>query len=1075
MLSRFFIDRPIFASVLSIVIVLLGLVAYVVLPTEQYPELAPPVVRVEATYPGASASTIADTVAAPIEQEVNGVDRMIYMASTSTDSRYSLDVSFEPGTDVDMASVLVQNRVNIATAKLPSEVREQGVTVRKQSTALVGVVALSVADPEKHPDIDDLVLSNLLTIRWKDEFARIYGVGGLTILPAKDYSMRIWFDPEQLRARDLTVGDVVSAIRAQNVQVAAGSIGRQPAPEGTDFEYVVTTKGRLSDPEEFRNIIVKSVPGGGVVRIRDIATVERGARDYGTLAQFNGRPGAIMVAYQLPGANLVAVADAIQRKIDELRPTLPAGVEAKYFYDASMFVRASLHEVNKTLVEAFVLVFLVVLVFLKSLRTTLIPMLTIPVSLVGTFMLMAAFGFSVNMLTMFGLVLAIGIVVDDAIVVVENVERVMREEGLSARDATIKAMGEITGPIIAISLVLMSVLIPAAAQPGLTGTMYRQFALTIAASVGLSAVCALTLSPALCALLMTHGHGRRSALLRPITLLSDGFEKVFSGITVAYAAISKLLCRGWPIGLAGFGAALVFTAWIYVRIPTGFVPPEDLGFVAITATLPDSASLSRSDAVIRRVADEVRGVDGVADVTSLTGFSLVDGNGSNYANAWVVLEPWDVRYDKGRSLDAIIADVNRIVAPMQEAQFLVFGLPPINGLGNTSGLDMRVQDRAAAGRPALERAVQQLQATAMGQPGVMFAISSFRAGVPQIYLDIDREKVIRLGIPLQSVFQTLQASLGAAYVNDFNEFGRTFQVNIQADARYRLTNQDIVNLEVRTVDASGAQRMVPLSTLLTVEDTIAPAKVERYNLYQAATMTTLLVPGTSSGEGMRTMERAAAETLPDGMGYEWTGMSYQERLVGNAGLFVFGLALLLVYLILAAQYESWSVPLAVVLSVPLVVMGAMIAVDLRGLDNNVFTQIGLVLLVGLGAKNAILIVEFARENRAKGQGIVEAAVHAARTRFRPIIMTSLAFILGVVPLLTATGAGAGSRRALGTAVFGGMIGVTVLGLLFTPMLYCIMQWIDETIFRRAPKGHHAAGGGHEAHDAVKSDPKVSAG
>jgi HAE1 family hydrophobic/amphiphilic exporter-1 len=588
--------------------------------------------------------------------------------------------------------------------------------------------------------------------------------------------------------------------------------------------------------------------------------------------------------------------------------------------------------------------------------------------------------------------------------------------------------------------------------------MYRQFALTIAASTALSAICALSLSPALCRIFLRHEHGDGKAkrgfiLFAPFRWISAGFERVFDGITAAYAFVSRLSCRAWPISLVAFAASIAAVGFIYVRVPTGFVPAEDLGFIAVSATLPDGASLSRSDRVIREVADKVLKVDGVADVTALSGFSLLDGNGSNYANAWVILKPWEERYEHGRSINAIIADINAIVAPVQEARFLVFGLPPISGLGNTTGLDMRVQDRAAAGRDALGRGVEQLAGSANGQPGIALSFSSYRPGVAQIYLDIDREKAIRLGIPIQSVFQTLQASLGAAYVNDFNEFGRTFQVNVQADALFRQTPQDIGRLEVRTGDG----RMVPLSTLLTVSDTIAPNKVERYNLYQSATVTTLLRPGTSSGAGMGTLERVALESLPAGMTIEWTGMSFQERLVGSSGLIVFALGLILVYLILAAQYESWLVPMSVVLSIPLVIIGAMVALLVRGLDNNIFTQIGLVLLVGLGAKNAILLVEFARESRAKGMGIVDAAVHAARVRFRPIIMTALAFILGVVPLLTATGAGAGSRQALGTAVFGGMVGITILGLLFTPMLYCVCQWIDERVLGRVPKPHPAGG------------------
>jgi HAE1 family hydrophobic/amphiphilic exporter-1 len=1060
MFSQFFIRRPVFACVLSILIVLLGAVSIFRLPIAQYPELAPPVVRVEAIYPGANAQTVADTLAAPIEQEVNGVDNMLYMSSTSGDGRYSLDVTFEVGTNIDMAAVLVQNRVNIAQAKLPDEARRQGITTRKQSTNLAGVISLySQLGPDGKPLNDDLYLANYVAINWRDEFARVPGVGAINILPAKDYGMRLWLDPARLKARNLTVNDVIAAVREQNVQVAAGKIGAQPAPTGTDFELNITTRGRLTSPAEFDEIIIKS-DNGGVVRVKDVARTELGARDYSTLASFNGRPNAVMVCYQLPGANLVALTDALEKKLQELRPRLPQGVEAKFFYDSSMFIRASLEEVVVTLIEAFVLVFIVVLVFLQSFRTTLIPALTIPVSLIGTFLFMAALGFSINMLTMFGLVLAIGIVVDDAIVVVENVERNMKEHGLGAYDATVRAMKEISGAVVAITLVLMAVFVPTATLPGITGQMYRQFALTIAASTLLSAVCALTLSPALCALLLSHSdHTRKPWLImRPFAWAGAVFNRVFDGITHVYALLASVTTRLAGVMVLLLLGVFVLTSFVYTRVPTGFVPAEDLGFVVVAAQLPDGASLERSKAVIDRVQSLLRGggeggaganggasegVAGVADVVTLSGFSVLDGNGTNLANAWIVLEPWDVRAKTGRSVPVIMADINRRVGAIKEAQFLVFSLPPIPGLGNASAIDMRVLDRGNLGRDALQQAVGESIGAMMGQrpPKIAFAFSSFRAGVPQLTLDIDRERVLKMGVGLQSVFDTLQTYLGSAYVNDFNQFGRTWQVSMQADAPYRLAPSDITRLQVR----NKRGEMVPLASVMTVRDSFGPERVTRYNLYTSATINGIPIPGVASGDAMATMAAAAEQTLPREMGFEWSGLSYQESRVGSQGLVVFALAILLVYLILAAQYESFATPIAVVLSIPLVIIGAMGALWLRELDNNVFTQIGLVLLVGLGAKNAILIVEFARENRAAGKSIRASAIEAARSRFRPIVMTSLAFILGVVPLLFASGAGAASRQALGTAVFGGMVGNTLLGLIFTPALYVAVQTIAEWI------------------------------
>ena len=1069
MISRLFINRPVLASVLSIVLMLLGAVAGVGLPIAQYPELAPPTVRVEALYPGANARTVADTVAAPIEQEVNGVDQMIYMASTSSDGRYGLDVTFEVGTNVDMASVLVQNRVTIASSRLPEEVRRLGVTTRKQSTTLAGVVSLYSPDGK----VSDIELSNFLNNYWRDEIARIPGVGSVNVMPAKDYSIRVWMDPERLKARSLTVNDVIAALQAQNVQVAAGALGRQPAPQGTDFEYVVTTRGRLQTAEEFGTIIVRSTPDGRELLLRDVARVELGSRDYSTISNFNGQPSAILIVYQSPGANLVQITDALNAAIERLQGPLavplPAGAKVQFFYDSSMFIRASMEEVMHTLIEAFVLVSIVVLVFLQSLRTTLIPLLTIPVSLVGTLLFMKALGFSINMLTMFGIVLAIGIVVDDAIVVVENVERNMSEHGLSPKEATLRAMGEITGPVIAITLVLMSVFIPTAFLPGLTGQMYRQFALTIAASTFLSAVSALTLSPALCALLLKQhdAHHRPGRLKRLVMAPANAFNWVFDRLTTAYGGLAWAAAKVAPVTIVLFLGVLAATAWAYRRVPTGFVPNEDLGFVVCAAQLPDGASLERSQEVIRRVAEAARKIDGVQNVVSLGGFSVLQGNVPNVANAWIVLEPWSERYGKGRfrSIDMIMGDLRRSVAAIEESDFLIFSLPPISGIGNAAGFDLRLQDRGNAGREALAQATTSLigagmgQANGSGQMRLLAVFSSFRTGVPQLFLDIDRAKVLKLGIPLQAVFDTLRAYLGSAYVNDFNLLGRTFQVNVQAEPRFRLQPEDIRKLEVR--NSSG--KMVPLGSFTRVVDALGADRVERYNLYEAATINGIPAPGTSTGEAMSIMEQAAAN-LPQGMGYEWTALSFQEKRAGGQGVVVFALGILLVYLILAGQYESWTAPLSVVLSVPLVVIGSMLLLSFRGLDNNVFTQIGLVLLVGLGAKNAILIVEFARERRAAGVSVVDAAVTAAKTRFRPILMTSFAFILGVLPLTIATGAGAASRQALGTAVFGGMLGQTVLGLVFTPMLYVVVTKIAEWIKppRRSPERSAPAGGALES-------------
>ncbi len=1056
MLSRFFIYRPVFASVLSILIVVLGAVAYFALPVAEYPELAPPVVRVEATYPGANAQTIADTVAQTLEQEINGVDHMIYQSSTSSDGRYALDISFEQGTDIDMAAVLVNNRVSIASPRLPEEVRRQGVTVAKQSTNFVGVVSISAKEGHES-EYDDLFLSNYLLLNLRDEMSRVNGVGGIRVIPAKDYGMRVWLNPELMKSFSLTVTDVNAAIRAQNVQVAAGSIGKEPAPAGTDYELVLSTLGRLTTKEQFEAIIVKQDPSTrSIVYLRDIARVELGTRDYSNKARFNGRPAAIMIVFQLPGANLVETAANVNKQLEKFKTNLAVqhpNLETKMFYDASMFIKASLESVLHTLIEAFLLVFVVVFIFLQSFRSTLIPMITIPVALIGAFLFMALFGFSVNTLTMFGLVLAIGIVVDDAIVVVENVERNLAtaKPGETTHSVTIRSMQEIFGPVIAITLVLMSVFLPASSLSGITGQMYRQFALTIAASTFISAVCALTLSPALCAIFLKphhETHGKGPAWSAPFRLFSNAFNRVFNGITNAYTFTSRMALKAWPITLLFFAGVLALTAYVYRQVPGGFVPNEDLGFVAVAIQLPDGASLERSNRVVLDIAAECKKLDGVTDVVALTGFSLIDGNSSNLGQIFVTLQPWSDRTPKGLGIQKIIGQVQGIANTRQEAKALVFSLPAIRGLGNTSGIDLRIQDRGNQGRDALEQVTQAVNGAAMGQQGKFAVVfTSFRPGVPQLYLDIDREKAIKLGVPLAAIFDTLQTQLGGTYVNDFNQFGRTYQVNVQAENEYRVNAEDVLKFEVRNNDG----QMVPLGTLLTVKDSFGPQQIQRYNMFPAAAITGITLPGTSSGEAIGLMDKIMSDpsVFPPGgtFGAEWSSMSYQEKVAAEKAnpALTFGLAILCVYLILAAQYESWTTPLAVVLSIPLVLIGAMLALYLRGLENNVFTQVGLVLLVGLGAKNAILIVEFAREFRAKGEGIVASAIEAARVRFRPILMTSFAFILGVVPLVRASGAGANSRQSLGTAVFGGMIGVTILGLLFTPLLYVIITAISEKV------------------------------
>ena len=1036
MSSKFFIERPIFSSVISIVIVIAGLVTLLGLPIAQYPEITPPTVQVSAVYPGANAEVISQTVAAPIEQEVNGVEGMIYMSSTSaSDGSYSLTVSFEVGTDLDLAQILVQNRVALAEPSLPEEVVRQGVSTKKQSTNIVMIVSLSSPDGR----YDELFLSNFATLQLRDRLSRVEGVGEVSVFPSSDYSMRIWLDPQQLRSRQITTQEVLTAIREQNVQVAAGQIGQPPAPETQGLQLSVNVLGRLSEVEQFEDIIVKTSADGRIVRLRDVARVELGGQNYNLTSTLEGANSASVLIYQLPGANALQVATDVRAAMEEMATLFPQGVDYAIPYDTTLFVQASIDGVVMTLFQAGALVFLVLFIFLQDWRATLVPAVTIPVALIGTFAVMASLGFSLNMLTLFGLVLAIGVVVDDSIVIVEATASNI-EKGLNSKEAAIKAMSEVSGPVVATSLVLMAVFIPAAFLPGITGEMYRQFALTIAAATVFSTLNALTLSPALSALLLRPQPERKNAFFR-------GVDRVFAVAGSGYAGVAQSLLRRSFLAMLLFVGLLLFTGWQFGRVPTGFLPQEDQGYLLVNVQLPDSASLGRTNQVLRQIDDIVEGTDGVQTWVSLGGFSLIDGTAaSNSAVVFVVLTPWEERTAPALSADAILAGLQSRLFGIQEA--VVFGFPPpaINGLGVSGGFQMQLQARGNVSLTELGAMAQELIADGNAQSGLTNLNTTFRAAVPQLFAEVDRTQAKKLGVSLDEIFGTLQAYLGSAYVNDFNRFGRTWQVKLQADHQFRLTPEDIRQLEVR--NASGD--MVPVGALVDVDYITGPQTILRYNLYPTASITGQAAPGFSSGQALLLMEEMADAKLPISMGYEWTGVSYQERQVGGEAIAIFGLAILLVFLVLAAQYESWTSPAAVILVVPLAILGTLVALLLGGSDNNVYTQIGIVLLIGLASKNAILIVEFARQEREGGRDIMEAAAEAARRRFRPILMTAISSIAGFMPLLLAVGAGAASRQAVGYAVVGGMIAATIMSLLFTPVFYLVMQRLSERSWRKKP-------------------------
>ena len=1047
MFSRFFIERPIFATVLAIVVVIAGGVSLLGLPVAQYPDITPPTVEVKATYPGANAVVVAETVAAPIEQEVNGVEGMIYMSSiSSNDGTYTLTVTFDVGVDLDMASVLVQNRVAIAQPKLPEEVKREGVTTKKKSTAIIQLISLTSPDGR----FDDIYLSNYAKLRIRDELSRIFGVGDVAVFGGADYSMRVWLDPEKLDARGITTQDVVEAIREQNVQVAAGQIGQPPAPVNTDFQYAINTQGRLDDVEQFGDIIIKTGEGRAALRVRDVARVELGGVNYDIFSGLSGLPSAAIAIYQLPGANALDVANRIRAAMEDLSRNFPEGLEYTIPFDTTLFVRASISEVYVTLFQAALLVFLVIYVFLQDWRASIVPGVTIPVSLVGTFAVMAALGFSINLTTLFGLVLAIGIVVDDAIVVVENTSRHIEESGMAARPAAIRAMEEVTGPVIATTLVLLAVFVPTAFLPGITGELYRQFGLTIATATVFSSINALTMSPALCAILLRPATPpeQRNAFFR-------GFNRLFTVSEAAYANALRTLVRRSALTMLVFGGVTFVAGWGFGRLPTGFLPEEDQGYLVIGTMLPDAASQERNREVSARLDEILGSTPGIENWVTLGGQSLLEGTAvSSQSSIYATMEPWEERDTPELSQDGILAHLRAEFAKIREAIVFVFAPPAIQGLGTAGGFQMEVQDRGSLGFFALQQVAQEMVRDGNAQPGLVGLSSTFRANVPQLFLDVDRTQAKTMGVPLGSVFGTLQAFLGSAYVNDFNKFGRTYQVKVQADQRFRAQRSDIERLRVRNLQGG----MVPIGAVVDVQDSFGPQVVRRYNLYPAAAINGLPSPGTSSGVALNLMEQMANRKLPRSMGYAWTGISYQEKQVGGEAALVFALAITLVFLVLSAQYESWTAPSSIVLSIPFAILGVVVALVMRGLPNDVYTQIGVVLLIGLASKTSILIVEFAREQRMQGKGIQEAAVEAARLRFRPVLMTAISFVFGTLPLLVASGPAAASRQAVGTAVFGGMLVATILTVIFVPVFFRVFQAAGERYLGEAGARESAADG-----------------
>jgi hydrophobic/amphiphilic exporter-1 (mainly G- bacteria), HAE1 family len=1026
--GHFFVDRPIFASVISIILMVVGITALFGLPIAQYPNIAPPTVSVTATYPGASAETIAETVAVPLEQQINGVEGMIYMSSQATgDGVLQITVTFAVGTDSDIAQVQVQNRVSAAEPRLPAEVRQLGVSVNKAASDFLLLV--NMYSPDR--SLDELYVSNYAFLNVRDAIQRIDGVGDIQLFGQRELSLRVWLDPTRLSAYGLVAGDVTSALQEQNVQVSGGSLGSPPQPTATAYQITVTTLGRFRTPDQFQDVIIKSEEGR-LVRLRDVARIEYGAREYSSNSYLDNQYSVGVAVRQRPGSNAVSSAAAVQAEMERLRADFPPGLTYDIVYNPTQFVEASIDAVTTTIWEAVALVVIVVLIFLQSWRAAIIPIAAIPVSLIGTFAVMSAFGFSLNMLTLFGLILAIGIVVDDAIVVVENVERNLAE-GKTPREAAHITMDEVGVAVIAIALVLSAVFIPTAFVPGISGLFYQQFALTIATATIISAVNSLTLSPALAAILLKpHKHHAKPGLLtRAANLFNRNFDRLSHGYSrsVGFSVGHKGIFLLAYLGLLGA------TWFVANRVPTGFIPETDQSYAIAVVQLPEGASLQRTDEVVLRASEILRETPGIAHVVGIAGFSgATFSAASNAATAFVIFDAFEDRKGDGMDADSIIANAQQRLGAIEEGFTIVIKPPSVQGLGSGGGFKMQIQDRDGLGFQALEQAAGALIGAAAQDPRVAGVYTTFNTRSPQLFVDLDREKAQILDVPIGNIFQALQSYIGSAYVNDFTAFGRSFQVNIQADAAYRLSPSDITSIKVRS--NSGA--LVPLGSLVTLQNSTGPYLVTRHNLYNVVSVSGNAAPGISSGAALVAMEELAARTLPPGISFEWTELAFQERNAGSSTT-VFALAVLFVFLLLAAQYESWALPLSIILITPLSILAALGGVVLRGQDNNILTQVGFVVLIGLAAKNAILIVEFARQAEDEGRNPVDAAIEACRLRLRPILMTSLAFTLGVVPLAIASGAGSELRQALGTSVAFGMVGVTFLGLILTPVFYVAIR------------------------------------
>jgi HAE1 family hydrophobic/amphiphilic exporter-1 len=1031
MISRFFVERPIFANVIAIITMIIGMVCFFLLPVAQYPQVVPPTIQVTTRYPGGNAETVAATVGVPIEQAVNGVENALYMSSTSSsDGSYTLTVTFEVGTDLNTSLAQVQNFVNSAMAQLPQAVQQQGVTVKKVSTDFLLVVSLF--SPEDR--FDETFLSNYAVINLQNPLARLPGVGQVMVRGAGSYSMRVWLDPNRLQYYNLTTLEVLEALRGQNVQVAAGQVGGPPSPPGQAWQFTLNTQGRLSEVAQFEDIIIKSQrsEAAQLVRLRDLARVELSQQSYSNFAGVSGHKSAQIIIFTLPGANALEVGDQVKKAMVEMKKDFPPGLTYGIYYDTTIFVRQAINEVYRTLFEAGFLVLIVITVFLQNWRATLVPATTIPVTIIGAFAAIKMLGFGINLMTLFALILAIGIVVDDAIIIVENASHYI-EQGLSPKEATIKAMGELTGPVFGITLALVSVFLPAAFLPGITGQIFRQFALVIASTAVISAINALTLKPAQCALWL------RPHLERPPNRFYRVFNRVYGALEETYIRLVKRMVKRPGLMAAVFFAFIALMGWRFLAHPTGFLPTEDQGYGMVVARLPVGASQFRVREAAAKVTAVLKEAQGVRAWVTIGGFSVLDAaNLPNVFTTFVIFQDWAER-GAALSQDRLIPALAKQLQSIQDADIAVLVPPSIRGLGQAGGFQMMVEDRGALGLEELNKAVLETIRAAGAQRGLQRLATTFSAQSPQIYLDIDRTKAESLGVPLQVVFNTLQSYPGTSFVNLFNKFNQVFQVNVQADAGYRLLPEDLKNLYARNQQGE----MVPLATLMDVRQTLGAELVTRYNLFPAAPLYGATAPGFSSGEGLQIMETVARHSLPAGMDYDWTATAFQEKRVGKQAYFIYALSITLVFLVLAALYESWFDPLAVIVTVPMAMVGVLLMLLVRGFDNNLYTQVGLVLMIALASKNAILIVEFARDLRHEGLSIADAAVEATRRRFRPIIMTSFAFILGVVPLLVASGAGAASRQAIGAVVFGGMLASTMLAIPFVPVFYVIMEGLSE--------------------------------